>query len=140
MPAYETTLKVRFSDIDHAGIVYYPRIFHYFHLAFEEFFGDCAGVNYARVLDEWKLGFPAVHAEVDFRRPFSYGDTVVVEMAFARMGRTSLVTRYRLHKEGDTEICAEGRVTTATIDMDTFKPRALPDRLKEVFARYQAES
>lgn len=27
---------VRLSDVDHAGIVYFPRFFHMFHLAFEE--------------------------------------------------------------------------------------------------------
>ena len=34
-PIYQTIAYV-FDDVDHAGIVYYPRFFHYFHLAFEE--------------------------------------------------------------------------------------------------------
>ena len=76
MPAFKTPVKVRFSDIDHAGIVYYPRIIHYFHLAFEEFFGERVGTHYARVLDEWKLGFPAVHANVEFRRGSPQHDSV----------------------------------------------------------------
>jgi 4-hydroxybenzoyl-CoA thioesterase len=136
MPAFKTPVKVRFSDIDHAGIVYYPRIIHYFHLAFEEFFGECVGTHYARVLDEWKVGFPAVKAEVEFRRPLAYGDTVDVEVTIDRIGNSSLATRYRVRKQGEEDRVAEGTVTTVTVDMDSFQPCPLPDRLREVFSRY----
>jgi len=36
--AFVSHLKIRFGDIDRAGIVYYPRFLHYFHVALEEFF------------------------------------------------------------------------------------------------------
>ncbi|MEN8148934.1 MAG: thioesterase family protein [Planctomycetota bacterium] len=140
MPAFTTPVKVRFSDIDHAGIVYYPRIIHYFHLAFEEFFGECAGTHYARVLDEWKVGFPAVAANVEFKNPLAYGDTVDVEVTIDRIGGSSLVTRYRVRKRGSAELVAEGTVTTVTVDMDSFRPCPLPDRLREVFARYPTDA
>jgi len=139
MPAFTTPVKVRFSDIDHAGIVYYPRIIHYFHVAFEEFFGECVGAHYARVLDDWKIGFPAVAANVEFRKPLSYGDTVDVEVTIDRIGGSSLVTRYRVRKQGADDLVAEGTVTTVTVDMDSFRPRPLPDRLREVFERYATD-
>ena len=37
---YEAEVPVRFAEIDRAGIVYYPRWFHYLHVAFEEFCAD----------------------------------------------------------------------------------------------------
>ena len=33
---FRTPIKVCFGDIDNAGIVYYPRFMHYFHLAIED--------------------------------------------------------------------------------------------------------
>jgi acyl-CoA thioesterase FadM len=36
--AFRSQLIIRFGDIDRAGIVYYPRFLHYFHVALEEFF------------------------------------------------------------------------------------------------------
>jgi len=140
MPAFTTPIKVRFSDIDHAGIVYYPRIIHYFHLAFEEFFGECVGTHYAQVLDDWKIGFPAVRAEVNFRRPLAYGDTALVSMTTDRVGHSSVVTRYRVRKEGSDELVAEGTVTTATVHMDSFTVCPLPDRLRSAFSRYSTEA
>ena len=35
--AFRSKLKIRFGDIDRAGIVYYPRFMQYFHVAMEEF-------------------------------------------------------------------------------------------------------
>jgi len=35
---FRSQLKIRFGDIDRAGIVYFPRFMHYFHVALEEFF------------------------------------------------------------------------------------------------------
>ena len=37
---FRTQVPVRFGDVDHAGIVYYPRFFIYFHEAFEDFFNE----------------------------------------------------------------------------------------------------
>jgi 4-hydroxybenzoyl-CoA thioesterase len=33
--AYVAQLKIRFGGIDRAGIVYYPKFMHYFHIALE---------------------------------------------------------------------------------------------------------
>ena len=50
--AFRTPIKVCFADIDNAGIVYYPRFLHYFHLAMEEFFAQTLGIDYADVLHQ----------------------------------------------------------------------------------------
>jgi acyl-CoA thioesterase FadM len=34
--AFEKKVKVRFADIDQAGIVYYPKILHYCHTVMED--------------------------------------------------------------------------------------------------------
>ncbi|MCA1633568.1 MAG: hypothetical protein LC802_07595 [Acidobacteria bacterium] len=34
--SFSTRITVRFGDTDPAGLVYYPNIFHYFHIALEE--------------------------------------------------------------------------------------------------------
>jgi 4-hydroxybenzoyl-CoA thioesterase len=43
---FHSILKIRFGDIDRAGIVYYPRFLHYFHVALEKFFHSELGVEY----------------------------------------------------------------------------------------------
>jgi len=81
MSLFRKTIKVCFSDIDNAGIVYYPRFLHYFHLAVEEFFGCELGVDYAEVLHQRNISFPTVHVEADFRQRMKYGDHIGIEVA-----------------------------------------------------------
>src|SRR5690606_1601196 len=71
--AFTTRARVRFGDEDHAQIVYYPRFFHFFHCAFEDFF-DQQGFPYRACLAVDRVGWPAVHAEADFERPVRFGD------------------------------------------------------------------
>ena len=54
--AFRTQVPVRFGDVDHAGIVYYPKFFIYFHEAFEDFF-DENGVAYHALLNQRHVGF-----------------------------------------------------------------------------------
>jgi 4-hydroxybenzoyl-CoA thioesterase len=88
--AFRTQIKVCFADIDNAGIVYYPRFLHYFHLAMEEFFASELGIDYADVLHKNNLSFPTVHLECDFRRRLRYGDRIDIEVSVIHIGQTSI--------------------------------------------------
>jgi 4-hydroxybenzoyl-CoA thioesterase len=133
MAVYEADIKVRFGDIDHAGIVYFPRISHYCHVALEEYYQERVGIPYHDLLDRRRLGFPIVRAEVNFRKTFAFGDTARVEISTVRVGRSSLTMRYRLQKVGDDEECVEAELTTVCVDMDTFRPVRVPEDLRTVF-------
>ena len=50
--AYTAHVPVRFGDVDYARIVYYPRLLHLLHVAFEELFEHHVGTGYASLMDE----------------------------------------------------------------------------------------
>jgi 4-hydroxybenzoyl-CoA thioesterase len=129
--AFRSLLKIRFGDIDHAGIVYYPRFLHYFHVALEEFFGQELDIDYPILIDEYRLGLPTVHLETDFRRPMRYGDRFEVEVKVLNVGKTSIVFGYRVFKLGEKEPLVEGHNVTVCLDMDRFKKRDIPDWLRQ---------
>lgn len=129
--AFRSLLKIRFGDIDHAGIVYYPRFLHYFHVALEEFFGQELDIDYPILIDEHCLGLPTVHLETDFRRPMRYGDRFEVEVKVLNVGKTSITFGYRVFKLGEKEPLVEGHNVTVCLDMDRFKKRDIPDWLRQ---------
>ncbi|MEM7482798.1 MAG: acyl-CoA thioesterase [Acidobacteriota bacterium] len=120
---------VRFGDVDTAGIVYYPRIPHYFHVAMEEAFGRDLGLPYAQLINEQKRGLPAVRLEVDYRRPLAYGDEIEAEARILDLGRTSVTWRFRLYKSNG-ELAVEGRVVTVWMDLERFGKEELPAELR----------
>lgn len=129
-------MRIRFGDEDHAGLVYYPRFFDYFHRVFEDFF-DATGRPYKTVLDGDRLGWPAVRCECDFRKPLRFGDVLVVDMSAERLGTASATFLYRGHRDGDPEpeTAVEARITVACVDMDTFRSRPIPDDYRALFER-----
>ena len=128
--AFRSLLKIRFGDIDHAGIVYYPRFLHYFHVALEEFFGQALGIDYPILIDEHRIGLPTVHLETDFRRPLRYGDQIDVEVSVLKIGKSSMTFGYRVFKPGKEELLIEGHNVVVCLDMDRFKKRDIPDWLR----------
>jgi 4-hydroxybenzoyl-CoA thioesterase len=132
-------VPVRFADIDHAGIVYYPRFFHYFHLAFEELFRTRLGARaYVDLLDRDRVGFPAVRAECDYVAPLRFGDTAEIELSVARLGRTSITFRYRVWRAAEAErerqLAASGRTVCAVVDLARFAAIPAPERITELLA------
>jgi len=130
VPPFRHAQPVRFGDVDHAGIVYYPRFFHYCHVAFEELFGAS---GYRHLLDERKIGFPAVHVEFDFSTPLRFGDTIEVSITTATLGRSSVTFAYEVTRVEDRAACARARVTVVAIDMRSFSPLPIPDDLRALF-------
>jgi len=125
---------VRFADIDHAGIVYYPRFFHLFHVAFEELWRARIGPRaYSELIDRDRIGFPAVRAECDFKGPLKFGDTAEIEVTVSRLGAKSITFRYRVFRSGnDRPLCAEGSVTCAVVDLARFVAIPVPERVVDL--------
>jgi 4-hydroxybenzoyl-CoA thioesterase len=123
-PVHIHRVRVRFGDCDPAGIVYFPRFFHFFHEAMESWFDDVLQVPYAGLIQGRKLGFPAVHTEADFAAPCAFGDEIAVEQRVVGLGRTSLRFAYRVRAHGDP--AAPVRLTGATVcvvmDLDPQRP------------------
>jgi len=140
VPPFVYQTPVRFADVDHAGIVYYPRFFHYFHLAFEELFRVRMGPRaYVELLDRDRIGFPAVRAEADYKAPLRFGDTADIELTVSRMGDTSIRFRYRVYRaaepgEGERVLCAEGATVCAVVDLSRFRAVPVPERVAALLA------
>ena len=129
--SFRSLLKIRFGDIDHAGIVYYPRFLHYFHVALEEFFGQELGIDYPILINEHRIGLPTVHLETDFSRPLRYGDRIEVEVSVSKIGKTSITFGYSVFKQGEDKPWVVGHNVVVCLDMNTFKKIDIPNWLRQ---------
>ncbi len=134
---FRAPIKVCFSDIDNAGIVYYPRFMHYFHLAMEEFFASEMGIEYADVLHKRNLSLPTVHLESDFRRRLRYGDRISMEVRVIDIGKSSITWGYRGYRgNGLEEMVVEGQNVTVCVKRDTFEKIEVPGWLRQGLTSY----
>ena len=142
---FETKIKVRFSDVDRAGIAYYPRVIHWLHVAFEEFFEGFVGAPYATVLERENLGFPAVDLKVEFVKPTRFGELLTVRVGVEKLGRSSSVFLYEVHgprsgssessgPSGAADLRVRAHVTVVCVTLDTLKSTPLPEKYRARFA------
>lgn len=115
--------KVRFQDVDPAGIVFFAHFATYAHEAMENFFDQIEG-GYADLVMERRVGFPAVKVETQFFTPLRFGDVVRIETSVARLGTRSAVFRYRFRRGDDT--IAELLHTVVITDLDRMASRDMP--------------
>ena len=127
---FATPYAVRFADVDNAGIFYYPRFFHMFHVAFEQWWESGVKRPYHVVIGEDKVGFPAVHIESDFKKPITFGDPMEVRVGVTRIGNTSVDFLYQVAHRETGQVHAHARIVKAVVNMDTFTAMPPPEHIR----------
>lgn len=134
---HTTQLRVRFGHSDPARIVYYPRYFEWFHDAFEDFFEAALGVPYADILNQRRVGFPAVQVATEFRGPARFGERVDLEVFLSRLTGRSATFEYRVRRDG--ALLASASVKVVGMDMDQHVARGFPEDIRAGLEPYVEE-
>ncbi len=134
---FSAEFNVRFGEIDHARVVYYPRFFHYFHQAFEEWFAGALGVSYPDLVLKENVGFPSVRVETEFLAPLRYGDRIRVDVQLLEIGRTSITVAYTIVRLADGVTSARATIKNVAINNDTFQPVPISDAWRRRFERFK---
>ena len=122
--------EVLFQHVDAAGIVFFGRMFEYFHDAYVATLAD-AGHPLPDVLAEKRWLAPLVHAEADYLSPLRFGDTVDARVVRALVKGSKLVVGYRV-SVGD-RVAAVGHTVHIFCDMDTLERVDMPSDLAAYF-------
>jgi len=127
--------RVRWSDIDRAGIIFYGQFLRFFEIAETELFRS-VGMAYGEVFDRLEIWLPRVHIEFDFRKPLVLDDLIDVSAYVARFGKSSITLRFEVRKRGETDVAAEGESVLVCVSSATFKPVPVPAELSERLEMY----
>jgi len=131
--AFTSLLKIRFDDVDGAGIVYYPQFFHLCHKAFEDFFDDAASVSYPQLINDQRRGFPTVAIHSDFSAPLRYGDIALVELSIGKIGRTSATFHYEIRRKQDSKLCFSAEITKVFMNLENNKVLPISAEMRSLF-------
>ena len=122
--------RVPFADVDHAGIVYYPRLFHYFHLAYEDFFHRELQFPFQRWFEgDEAIIAPIVEAQARFLSPLRHGDEVEAQAWISKLAPTGWDWRFELWV--GEQLCASGEVAHAFVHRESLRRTRLPQSWQE---------
>ncbi|HKQ99816.1 MAG TPA: thioesterase family protein [Pyrinomonadaceae bacterium] len=131
--SFSTRIRIRFGDCDPAGLVYYPVIFHYCHVAMEEFFAARCAVTYPELMANEGIGFPTVNVQGEFFVPLVYGDEAEVSVFVQSLGRTSVTFEYNVKRAGDEALCARFTHVQVCMNLETRRAVPIPERYRQIF-------
>ena len=131
--AFEHRLRVRFHEIDRAGIVYFARIFEYCHVAYEDMLCQALGMDMEQYFKTTTWGMPLVHAEADYERPNFLGEYLNIRLEVARLGQRSVTFAYEL--SGDDGRRAKVSLTHAFVELASFEPITCPEAFRAGLAK-----
>ncbi len=125
---------VRFEEVDAARIVFFARFLNYAHEAMEALLGGLDG-GYVRLVNERRIGMPAVHVSCDFRSPLRFGDVARIETRAARIGNKSVTYRYDFFRKSDGVHVATVEHVCAVTDLDAMRAIPVPDDVRALLEK-----
>jgi acyl-CoA thioester hydrolase len=129
-PGFRFGFRVRYSEVDFQGVVYFAHYATYFDVAIHEFF-RALPYDYTAVRKATGTDFNIVRSVVEYRRPLRFDEAFEVEVTPPRIGRTSLTFAPAIRVAGESEPRATGEVVWVHADQTTMRAVPLPTPLLE---------
>lgn len=126
---------VRWSDVDHAGIIFYGAYVRFFEIAETELF-RAAGLPYSEFFERLGIWLPRVHFGCDFTYPARLDDRLRVVPYVTTFGRSSLTLHFDVLHLGARRLAAAGREVLVCTDRASLRPLPIPAALRSALDRY----
>ena len=127
--------RVRWGDVDAAGIIFYGAYIRFFEFAETELF-RAAGLAYGVMFDEMDVWLPRAHLECDFRRAAQLDDLLEVCAYVGRVGRKSLRLDFEVRRKGEEGLTASAHFVLVAVRRGTFESVPVPQELKRRLASF----
>ena len=127
--------RIRFSECDPAGIVFYPQYFVLFNDLLEAWVDSLLPIGFKGYIGVRRFGMPTVKLEAEFLAISRMGDDVQLTLEVAKVGTRSFVLKLECK---DLEGAPRMRVTQTlvTTSLVTHDAIAIPDELRDALQQH----
>jgi acyl-CoA thioester hydrolase len=107
-------IRIYYEDTDCGGVVYYANYLKYFERARTEYL-EARGYSVAELMKQGTV-FVVVHAEVDYRSPARYGETLVIDTVVSELNAASFTFAHVVKEKRTGRVVVEGSARLAATD------------------------
>ena len=107
-------IRIYYEDTDCGGVVYYANYLKYFERARTEYL-ESRGRSVAALMEQGTV-FVVVHAELNYRSPARYGDTLVIETTVTDSGAASFTFEHVITEKTSGLVIVTGSARLASTD------------------------
>jgi YbgC/YbaW family acyl-CoA thioester hydrolase len=126
---------VRWSDVDHAGIIFYGAYVRFFEIAETEMFRS-VGLPYGELFDRLDIWLPRAHLDCDFTYPARLDDQLRVSAFIPRFGMSSITLQFDVVHLGAGRLVASGHEVLVSTNRRDLRPTPLPPALRTALEPY----
>jgi acyl-CoA thioester hydrolase len=132
--------RVRWGDVDAAGIIFYGSYIRFFEIGETELF-RAVGMPYGKIFDELNIWLPRVHLECDFHRAAKMDDLLQVSAYVGKIGRTSLRLNFEVRRKTEDgtiekDLMATAHFVLVSTDRENLRPLPVPEQLRNALEPY----
>lgn len=130
---YDLNIRVRYSDTDQMGAVYYGNYASYYEVARVESLRSL-GIVY-KDLEEQGIMMPVLENYSKFIAPAKYDDLLTLSVSIKEKPGIRITFHYEIKNES-SKVINIGYSTLVFVDKNTGKPRKPPEEIDEVLNKY----
>jgi len=124
-------LRVRYSETDQMGVVYYANFFVWFEIGRTDLCRQ-HGFAYRDMEQQDGLYIMVAETRCRYKAPAHYDEEILVRTRLRCARKRVLVFSYEVYREDENMLLAEGETVHVITDRQGH-PRALPDKYRELF-------
>ncbi len=133
MTTFRWPVRVYYEDTDAGGVVYYANYLKFMERARTEWLRN-RGFEQDVLREREGVLFVVHAATVRYRQPARFNDLLMVESRIDRIGRVRIVFGQRVCRDTPkAELVCDGRVEVACVKAGSFRPTAIPERIRAEF-------
>jgi acyl-CoA thioester hydrolase len=122
--------RVRWSDVDMMGIVYYGRYLRFMEAAETEFF-RAIGFPYDVLSEQHGVWIARVHLACDYRAPAKLDEEITCRAELQKIGGSSMAFAFPIARAADGTRLVDGTLVLAALDRTTLRATRIPAALRQ---------
>ncbi|MBE6068803.1 MAG: acyl-CoA thioesterase [Clostridium lundense] len=130
-----TKLKVRYAETDQMGIVHHSNYYVYFETAREDFIAG-SGVSY-KDIEDMGIMMPLIETQCKYIQGAKYADNLIIETSLDELTPIKVVLKYRVIRNDDDKLIAEGKTTQAFVNKENFKILNVKKKNPDLWSRLE---
>ena len=131
-------IRVYWEDTDAGGVVYHASYVSFLERARSEWLRSL-GIGQQTLREQQGVVFAVRGMQLDFLAPARLDDALSVLVGVSSLGRASLVFEQRSVRDADARVLLTATVKVACLSAPDFRPRPLPDGMRERFKQISHE-
>lgn len=130
-------LRVRWSECDLQGVVFYPQYLAYLDHTLTELWRAAIG-PYTDMIPTHGVDMVVAEAGLRYRASARFDDELDIAASITRVGETSITTAFEIERVSDGALLTEAELRHVFVDPNDFSKRQMPPEVRMGLERFAA--